>query len=223
MKLKKILTLILTIFIILITTISHANNLINNTSIDSTEKKENLLENTIIVFYGDHEARLSKKEFNLLYNYDPETNDILDEDDPNYVSMENYNYDLLKNTPLIIWSNEENYNKEITSVMGMYDVLPTIANMFGFEEKYALGHDIFSNNEHIVVFPNGNILTDKVYYSDSNEEYIMTSNEPIDTEYIDRIKDYADKVLTVSNGIIKYDLIKYESDKIGECKNGQKN
>ena len=51
----------------------------------------------------------------------------------------------------------------------------------------------------------------------------MTSNEPIDTEYIDRIKDYADKVLTVSNGIIKYDLIKYESDKIGECKNGQKN
>ena len=186
-------------------------------------QKENLLENTIIVFYGDHEARLSKKEFNLLYNYDPETNDILDEDDPNYVSMENYNYDLLKNTPLIIWSNEENYNKEITSVMGMYDVLPTIANMFGFEEKYALGHDIFSNNEHIVVFPNGNILTDKVYYSDSNEEYIMTSNEPIDTEYIDRIKDYADKVLTVSNGIIKYDLIKYESDKIGECKNGQKN
>ena len=137
--------------------------------------------------------------------------------------MENYNYDLLKNTPLIIWSNEENYNKEITSVMGMYDVLPTIANMFGFEEKYALGHDIFSNNEHIVVFPNGNILTDKVYYSDSNEDYIMTSNEPIDTEYIDRIKDYADKVLTVSNGIIKYDLIKYESDKIGECKNGQKN
>ena len=107
--------------------------------------------------------------------------------------------------------------------MGMYDVLPTIANMFGFEEKYDLGHDIFSNNEHIVVFPNGNILTDKVYYSDSNEEYIMTSNEPIDTEYIDRIKDYADKVLTVSNGIIKYDLIKYESDKIGECKNGQKN
>ena len=181
-------------------------------------QKENLLENTIIVFYGDHEARLSKKEFNLLYNYDPETNGILDEDDPNYVSMENYNYDLLKNTPLIIWSNEESYNKEITSVMGMYDVLPTIANMFGFEEKYALGHDIFSNNEHIVVFPNGNILTDKVYYSDSNEEYIMTSNEPIDTEYIDRIKDYADKVLTVSNGIIKYDLIKYESDKIGECK-----
>lgn len=182
-------------------------------------KKENLLENTIIVFYGDHEARLSKKEFNLLYNYDPQTDSILDEDDSNYVSMDNYNYDLLKNTPLIIWSNEETYSREITNVMGMYDILPTIANMFGFKEKYSLGHDIFNNSENIVVFPNGNILTDKVYYSDSNEEYIMINSEPIDTEYIERIKKHADKILTVSNGIIKYDLIRYESDKIGECQN----
>ena len=34
-------------------------------------KENNLLDNTIIVFYGDHEARLPKKEFERLYNYDP--------------------------------------------------------------------------------------------------------------------------------------------------------
>ena len=27
--------------------------------------------------------------------------------------------------------------------MGMYDVMPTLGNMFGFYNKYALGHDIF--------------------------------------------------------------------------------
>lgn len=55
-----------------------------------------LLDNTMIMLYGDHEARLSKNQFNLLYNYDPVTQDIKDENDPKYVSMENYNYDLLK-------------------------------------------------------------------------------------------------------------------------------
>lgn len=180
-------------------------------------KKDGLLDNTIIIFYGDHEARQSKKEFDRLYNYNPVNNGIIDKDDENYVNVYNYTYDLLKNTPLIIWSNDEKFNKEVTSTMGMYDMLPTIANMFGFEEKYSLGHDIFSNKENIVVFPNGNILTDKVYYSDSNDEYIAFTEDPIDSDYINRIKEYADKVLDVSNGIVTHDLIRKEEGRIGEC------
>ena len=144
-------------------------------------------------------------------------NGIIDKDDENYVNVYNYTYDLLKNTPLIIWSNDEKFNKEVTSTMGMYDMLPTIANMFGFEEKYSLGHDIFSNKENIVVFPNGNVLTDKVYYSDSNDEYIAFTEDPIDSDYINRIKEYADKVLDVSNGIVTHDLIRKEEGRIGEC------
>ena len=158
-------------------------------------KDNDLTKNTIIILYGDHEARLAKKQFNLLYNYDPVTNDIKDEIDPTFVSMENYNYDLLKNTPLIMWSAEKKYSKKINYSMGMYDVLPTLANMFGFKDKYGLGHDIFSKNEKIVVFPNGNILTDKVYYSNLNDEYITLSDTPIDSDYINRIKNYANQIL----------------------------
>ena len=185
-------------------------------------KSNELLEDTIIILYGDHEARLAKREFNKLYNYDPVTGDLLDENDPNYISMENYNYDLLKNTPFIIWSNEKKYKKKISSAMGMYDVLPTVANLFGFEEKYALGNDVFSKEEKIVVFPNGNVLTDKVYYSNLNDEYITLSDEPIDSDYIERIKTYANKILDVSNGIVVHDLIKNESDKIGACESEEK-
>jgi phosphoglycerol transferase MdoB-like AlkP superfamily enzyme len=176
-----------------------------------------ILENTIIILYGDHEARLAKKEFERLYNYDPETQSIKDSDDPTYISMDNYNYDLLKNTPLIMWSDTEKFQKKVSSTMGMYDVLPTIANMFGFEQKYALGNDIFSSNEKIVVFPNGNVLTDKVYYSNLNDEYILLQNSPIDSDYINRIKEYANEILDVSNGIVVHDLILKEEDKIGEC------
>ena len=188
------------------------------------ELKENgILENAIILLYGDHEARLAKREFIRLYNYDPLEQAIKDEDDPTYVSMDNYNYDLLKNTPFIIWSDEEKFNKKISSTFGMYDVLPTVANMFGFKEKYALGHDIFSKNEKIVVFPNGNVLTDKVYYSNLNDDYVTLSNTPIDSDYIERIKEYANEILEVSNGIVVHDLILNEESKIGECQNEKEN
>lgn len=180
-------------------------------------KKENLLDNTIIVLYGDHEARIPKNDFELLYNYDPKENALISSDDEEYISMDNYAYDLLKGTPLIIWSNEEEFDSTIEKTMGMYDVLPTIANMFGFKEKYSLGHDIFDDKEGIVVFPNGNVLTDSVYYSNLNEEYISLNDNPISEDYINNIKEYANEILEVSNGIVTHDLIELETNKVGKC------
>ncbi len=180
-------------------------------------KENNLLENTIIVFYGDHESRLARSEFDRLYNYDPVSDSIKSFDNDDYVDVSGYNYDLLKNTPFVIWSSEESLKSEITDVMGMYDVLPTIANMFGFKEKYSLGHDIFSNDEKIVVFPNGNVLTNNIYYSNSNDEYITFNDEPLDADYIEKLKEYSSLILDISNGIVSYDLIDREENLIGVC------
>ena len=173
-----------------------------------TIENENLLKNTIFIIYGDHEAKLGKKSFDLLYNYDSSTGEIKSEDDSTYIMIDNYYYDLIKNTPLIIWSPDEEFNKNVTDVMGMYDILPTVANMFGLEYKYALGHDIFSDNEKIVIFPNGNFLTNKVYYNNLKDEYISFTSDPIESDYIERLKEYTSKRLEVSNGIIVHDLIK---------------
>ena len=152
-----------------------------------------------------------------VFSNDPVSDEILSSEDENYVNMDNYAYDLLKNTPLIIYTEDESIKMQIDKVMGMYDVLPTVANLFGFKEKYSLGHDIFDNYEGRVVFPNGNVLTDSVYYSDLNDEYITFNNNPIDSDYINNLKEYANKALDVSNGIIVHDLIRKEENKIGEC------
>lgn len=178
--------------------------------------KAGILEDTVIIFYGDHEARLGKKQFDRMYNYDPETDSVKSEDDPTYVSVDGYKYELLKNTPLIIWTKDKKYQKEITDVMGMYDVLPTVGNMFGFYPEYALGNDIFSDSEKIVIFPNGNFLTNKVYYNNLKDEYYSLTEEAIDSEYIDRLKKYTEERLEVSNSIIVHDLIKKEE---GNLKN----
>jgi len=94
--------------------------------------KEGLLENTIIVIYGDHDAKLKKTEYARYYNYDPYTDSVLSEDDPNYIGMDFYAYELNREVPFIIWSKETKFETEITEVMGMYDVLPTLGNMFDF-------------------------------------------------------------------------------------------
>ena len=103
---------------------------------------------------------------------------------------------------------KDKFKGEITKVMGMYDVQPTLANMLGVKSKYALGHDIFSIDENVVVFPDGNWLTDKMYYNRSKDEGKMLDiNETVGSDYINYYNDYSDKLITVSNSIITYDLI----------------
>jgi len=171
-----------------------------------------LLENTVIVIYGDHDARLPRRDFNRLYNYNPETDTLLDEEDPNFKRVDYYQYELDRKVPFIIWTKEKKLSQKVDTVMGMYDVLPTLGNMFGFRSNYQIGKDIFSIKENIVVFLNGNWLTDKVYYNSQKGEYLLLKDEPIEEDYINRNNEYADTILGVSNSLIIYDLIKRERE-----------
>ena len=188
---------------------------------------EGLLDNTVIVIYGDHDAKLKKSEFNYFYNFDFETGQPLDKDDPNYHSVDYFEYELNRAVPLIIWtkdsSGNELLNKEITKVMGMYDVQPTLGNMVGFKNKYALGHDIFSIDENVVTFPDGNWLTDKMYYSQSKGEgKILNIDDTISSDYIEKYNKISEEKIAVSDAIIVYDLIKKTNNQIGETNEKEK-
>lgn len=183
--------------------------------------KEGLLDNTVLIIYGDHDNKLKKSVYNRYYNYDYKTDDILSEDDPKYINVDDYFYELNRSVPFIIWTKDmkgTKYNKEITKVMGMVDVQPTLGNMFGFSNKYALGHDIFNIDNNVVVFPSGNWLTDKIYYNSAKEAYrqIDLSSE-VTLDYINYYKQYSEKMIEISNNIITYDLIK----KVGENPNNE--
>ena len=178
--------------------------------------ESNIMDDTVFVMYGDHDAKLSKNEFNYFYNFDPNTGDVKSENDPTYVNYDYYANELNRKTPLIIWNKKKKLKTEVDYYMGMIDVLPTISNMLGIENKFALGNDIFeTKDDNIVPFPNGNFLTKKVYYNASKEEYMPISNDPIDEGYIDYCKGYTENVIELSNDIIVYDLIKNEKDRVG--------
>lgn len=172
--------------------------------------EKGLLENTAIVIYGDHDAKVKRNEYTRFYNYDPETDSVLEEDDPNYKKVDYYAYELNRKVPFIIWTKDGSVkHEEITKVMGMYDTLPTLGNMLGVRSKYQLGHDIFSVDENVVIFPSGNWLTDKMYYNSQKQEGMtFNENETIPSDYIEKYNKISEEKIAISNSIIVYDLIK---------------
>ena len=172
--------------------------------------KEGLLENTVLVIYGDHDARLDFEDFNLLYNYDPITDTIKTENDEGYIPYTKYNYELDRKVPFIIWTKDQNYNLNVNTPMGMIDVLPTLGNMIGIHSDYQLGKDIINlkGDDNTVTFIDGSFLTSKVYYNSPKGEIYSINNEPITEEYIKERAKKSSDLIEVSNDIITYDFIK---------------
>ena len=172
-----------------------------------------LLDNTVVILYGDHDARLPRSDYNLMNNYDPVTDSVKSKDDETYEEYDSFDYELDRKVPLLIWTKDGKVKGKVDYTMGMYDVMPTIGNMLGFYNKYALGHDIFETKENnIVVFPNGNWITDKMYYNSQKGEYKLLKDEIIDEDYISKNNEYAEKSLDVSNKAIVFDLFNPNSE-----------
>lgn len=110
----------------------------------------NLNENDVLVIVGDHYP----------YGLNTEAQSELMPSD----------YKKFK-TPFIIYTKDIEH-KEINKCCSTFDILPTLANMFGFEIKeYHTGKDIFSENDSTVYFSDGSLIINDEYI-DSGEEYL---------------------------------------------------
>lgn len=170
-----------------------------------------VLDDTIIVIYGDHDSKIKKSEFERLY-YSEYINDISIDSSKNIDVIDNFSYEINRKVPFIIWSKDiigSEYNEEITKIMGIIDVMPTLGNMLGVKNEFALGHDIFNIEDNVVVFPDGSFITDKIYYDGASEEYRQIDiNSSVSIDYLMNNQNIANKMISVSNNIITYDFIK---------------
>ena len=73
---------------------------------------------------------------------------------------------------------------------------------------------MLNKENNIVVFPNGNFVTDKVYYSELKNEYKLLKDVPIEENYIENCKEYAKEILDVSNDIIVYNYFRKELSEV---------
>lgn len=170
---------------------------------------EGLLDNAIIVLYGDHHAKISQSDYIKFYNYNEETEDYYSSEDPEYISMTPTFKKQLRRTPFIIWSKDQLVNETIHTPMGMLDALPTLANMTGIFNPFQLGVDIMDVDDNTVVFSDGDWLNHEVYYSASTTSYYDFNNELLEkTPALENINEKANGRIEISNNIIHNNLIK---------------
>lgn len=122
-------------------------------------KKDNLLDNTVLVLATDHYA----------YGYG---------DQASIKKFKNTNNDyLLQKVPLVIWSPNLKHNN-IDTLMDTADILPTLLYMMGidYNENYYIGINVFSSNhDNFVYFSNDTFYDGKTLY-DSNTKNINNAN-----------------------------------------------
>ena len=177
--------------------------------------KEGILDDTVIVIYGDHDARIKQNNYNILYNYDAENDTVRKSGDDGYIDYNKYEYLLDKKVPFIIWTKDNKYKASVDIPTGMIDVLPTLGNMFNVRSDFQLGHDIFNikNNDNVVVFTDGSYLSSNIYYNGQNGEIYNINGDTVTENYINSNSEYASNLIDISNDIITYDLIKEIKEK----------
>ena len=52
--------------------------------------EQGLLDNTVIVIYGDHDAKVKEEEYEYYYNYNPFTQEVLSDDDDGYIPVDDF-------------------------------------------------------------------------------------------------------------------------------------
>ncbi|SHJ47657.1 Phosphoglycerol transferase MdoB [Hathewaya proteolytica DSM 3090] len=131
-------------------------------------RKQNLLSDSIIVIYGDHEGphKFAKDKINSMKNI------------PDYAKDNNYE------VPFIIYS-EGSQAHVVETLGGQVDILPTICYLVGIdEEKYvytSMGRNLLNTKRNYTMLFNGNIKSENL----TKEEMDMLS----------KIPDYSNKII----------------------------
>lgn len=174
-----------------------------------------MLDDTIIVLYGDHPANLKMKEMELFYQ-------VVDNE---AVNLDYISYQAQQQVPFIIWSEDIEEPQVFEQTIGMLDMAPILQNMLGIHNPFNLGRDYPYDKEHqpfdpenlnpydhhIVPFINGDWTDGIVFYNHFKRGYIVlhpdVDHSLITPEYIQIQSKRAEEIVEISNIINNYDAI----------------
>ncbi|MEN2774663.1 LTA synthase family protein [Acetivibrio clariflavus] len=157
-------------------------------------KSRGLYDNSLLVFYGDHSAVPKIESEGLMKFLGIEYNDC--------------DWAKLQRVPLIIHLPGQQKGEVISTTGGQIDIMPTIANLMGFDVPYALGKDLINTQKSYAVLRNGSIITDKyIYFNDTRELYDYKTGEPLDISLYENEMQSLINELNISDIIISNDLL----------------
>lgn len=158
-------------------------------------KRRGLYDNSVIILYGDHYAfpKDQNKSFSDLTGY----------------TFSEYNWVRFQRVPCFIRFPGMKATGVNRRVCGQLDLLPTVANLMGFEVPYAIGHDIFNNDYGHAVLRNSSVITDNFTYVAPEDKVYDRKGKPADKSlYAAEIAKYQYE-LQISDLILHKDALKY--------------
>jgi len=133
---------------------------------------DGLLEDTLIVLFGDH------------FPFNMERANILNYGDPYNIRSSGLNIFL---GPLIMYGAQIQA-QSISTISSTYAILPTLANLFGlpYDPRLAIGQDLFDDKlEHIAFLESLSWVSAKGYYSRIQKRF--TASEEVEEGYVESI------------------------------------
>ncbi|HEY5560419.1 MAG TPA: LTA synthase family protein [Clostridiaceae bacterium] len=161
-----------------------------------------LMDNSIIVLYGDHTA-IPTGSGNELYKF----TDINTQSD--------FQWAQYQKVPLIMHFPKD-ANKGVNHLYsGQMDVYPTLANLFDIDADYTLGKDMLNSKTGKVIFRNGSFTDGEVFYVSTSDTYynVHTGEKLKPTKEMLATKDKYMGELQYSDDMMNKDLIKDYEDK----------
>lgn len=165
-------------------------------------KSRGLYDDCVIVVYGDHYG---------MTMYDENLIEYLGEKNENYNDIRmQYEFSNVACGIKIPGIN----NIKIEYPVSKVDIKPTLEQICGFDDEFALGTSIFEHKPYVCI-NNGKIITDEFYY-DSESWYYLKSGDKVDMESIDvetknkldSIVKNAEKEIGLSMSVLTENLLK---------------
>ena len=157
-------------------------------------KERNLLDDTIIVLFGDH--------YPYAINLDI-LNEILDRDLTNYEN---------EKVPLIIYDSSLKETITMDEYTSYINLVPTIANLFDldYDPRYYMGEDLFSSDyQSIVVFYDYSWKNEYAYYNSSTGKITYFTDFTYTDEEIKEINSQIYAKMNMSSNAIKSNYFAY--------------
>ncbi|RZT21530.1 LTA synthase family protein [Fictibacillus sp. BK138] len=164
-------------------------------------KKEGLWENSVVVFYGDHDTGYmqANTKSSIFARKDADALGELEVKD---------------GIPLFIHVPDVE-GKEFDKAGGQVDIMPTLLHLFGIEKEYHhMGNNLLDGKKGTVVFRYGSVKTDDLYYKSSYDLnlqngtcYDLSSRETVSVEKCQPLYETSVEELSISDDVIYGNLI----------------
>lgn len=159
--------------------------------------KEGILQNSIVVLYGDHYA-IPKNEAQGLYDFAGIQNPT------------ELDWNELQKVPLLIHFPGDAHKGVNDTPAGQIDLYPTLANLFNLDRNYMFGTDIINAKNNVVTFRNGSYTDGSTFYVSSTDTYydMQSKSEVQPTAEMLTQKDATLTQLEYSDDILNHNLLK---------------